>query len=433
MVRVLTLSTLFPNGAQPTLGVFVEHQTLGLAARPGVEVEVVAPVGLPLWPLSRHPHYAARAALPVEEEWKGLKVHRPRYTVWPKIAPARAPGAMAGALLPLLREIRSRFPFDVIDAEFFWPDGPAAMELARKLGLPFSVKARGADIHHWGARADTGPQVAAAGRAAGGLLAVSAAMRQSMIELGLPGDNIRVHHTGVDFERFRPVERAAAKRALGVEGPLIVTAGALIERKGQALAIAALERMAGATLILVGDGPDRRRLERQAQAAGLGGRVRFLGARPHDELPALLAAADVSLQPSASEGLANVWVEALACGTPVVTTDVGGAREAIAAPEAGRLVPPEPAALAAAVSALIESAPDPEEVRRAASRFSWERNAAELHAHLARIDGEAREAKLPGGQGRRGGTDGKPASGSGDGSCHLRASPRRGGAAAAAA
>ena len=385
MLRVLTLSTLFPNRAQPEFGRFVERQTLGLAARPGVEVEVVAPVGVPLWPLSLHPHYAARARLPEEEGWMGLTVHRPRYRVWPGTRQGRIPAAMAEALLPLLRRIRARFPFDVIDAEFFWPDGPAAMALSRALGIPFSVKARGSDIHVWGERAEARPQIVAAGRAADGLLAVSEAMKRSMVELGLPGERIRVHYTGVDRDLFVPVDRAAAKHALGIDGPLLVTAGALLARKGPDLAIETLALLPDATLILVGHGRERPALEALARRLRVDDRVRFLGGRPHDELPRWLGTADVTLLPTVSEGLANVWVESLACGTPVVTTDVGGAREAIDRPEAGRLVAREPEALAAAVREILAAPPDPQAVRRAADKFDWERNAAELEAHLTAL------------------------------------------------
>ncbi|HEX8363667.1 MAG TPA: glycosyltransferase [Allosphingosinicella sp.] len=385
MLRVLTLSTLFPNRAQPELGRFVERQTLGLAARPGVEVEVVAPVGVPVWPLSLHPHYAARARLPAEESWMGLKVHRPRYRVWPGAPQGRTPAAMAEALLPLLRRIRARFPFDVIDAEFFWPDGPAAMALSGALGVPFSVKARGSDIHVWGERPDAREQIVAAGRAADGLLAVSEAMKRSMVELGLPGERIRVHYTGVDRDFFIPVDRAEPKKWLGVDGPLLVTAGALLARKGPDLAIETLALLPGATLIFVGDGRERPTLEALARRLRVDDRVRFLGGRPHDELPRWLATADVTLLPTVSEGLANVWVESLSCGTPVVTTDVGGAREAIDRPEAGRLVPREPEALAAAVREILAAPPDQQAVRRAADKFDWERNAAELEAHLAAL------------------------------------------------
>lgn len=382
MLRVLTLSTLFPNASRPSLGVFVERQTLGLAARGDVELRVVAPVGLSVWPLSRHPHYAPLATLPVKEEWKGLRTYRPRYRVWPRVGQARTAAGIADAVLPLLRDVRQDFPFDVIDAEFFWPDGPAAMRLAGALGVPFSIKARGSDIHFWGHRPGIAKQIVTAGQAAQGLLAVSAALKRDMIALGMPEERIRVHRTGIDLDRFCPVDRAAAKAALGVSEPLLVTAGALIERKGQAVAIEALAALSNATLLIVGDGPNRSALERLAQQLGVAGRVRFLGALPHEALPPLFAAADVMMLPTASEGLANVWVESLACGTPVVTCDVGGAREAIDGPAAGRLVARTPEAFAAAVADILASPPAPEEVRGAAGKFSWEKNSAELFEHL---------------------------------------------------
>jgi teichuronic acid biosynthesis glycosyltransferase TuaC len=382
MLRVLTLSSLFPQPHRPSFGIFVERQTAGLAARDDVELEVVAPVGLPVWPLSRHRHYAALGSLPATERWKGLAVHRPRFRVWPRFGEAGAAARMARALLPLLKEIRARFAFDVIDAEFFWPDGPAAVRLGKALGVPVSIKARGSDVHYWGQRPRVRKQIVAAAREAQGLLAVSAALKADMAALGMPEERIRVHHTGVDLERFRPVDRAAAKAALGVSGALLVTVGHLLGQKGQRLAIEALARLDDATLILVGDGPDRLWLERRAAAPDVAGGVRMLGARPHHELPSLLAAADVMVLPTEREGLANVWVEALACGTPVVTSDVGGAREVIDRPEAGRLVPRDPAAIAEAVSAILTDPPDQEKVRAAATRFSWDANAAALYEHL---------------------------------------------------
>ncbi|HEV2746127.1 MAG TPA: glycosyltransferase [Allosphingosinicella sp.] len=392
MLRVLTLATLFPHAARPTFGIFVERQTLGLAALADVELQVVAPIGLPPWPLSLHPHYAPRARLPLRETWKGLIVHRPRFPVLPRRGEAATARAMARALLPLLRELRSEFRFDVIDAEFFWPDGPAAMRLARALGIPFSVKARGADINYWGGRKRVAAQLLEAGAAAGGLLAVSAALRDVMIAAGLPEDRVRVHYTGIDLDRFKPTDRAAAKARLGVAGPLIVAAGALIPRKGQRLAIDAMRQIPDASLILVGDGPERRRLQAHVRASGLGARVRLLGNRPHEELPELLAAADILVHASASEGLANVWVEALACGTPVVAADVGGAREVLDRPEAGRLVPLDAAAIATALRELLAAPPAPEAVRKAAERFSWDANARQLHDHLQRVASEARAA-----------------------------------------
>ncbi len=387
MLRVLTLATLFPNAAQPNLGVFVERQTQGLAALDGVELEVVAPVGLPPWPLSLHSNYAARARLAEREQWNGLAVHRPRFRAWPGLhRPAAA--AMARSLLPMLAALRRRFAFDVIDAEFFWPDGPAAMALAGKLGVPFSIKARGADIQHWGARPAIAAQMVEAAREAGGLLAVSGALREAMAALGMPRDRIHVHRTGVDPDRFKPADRPAARAALGVQGPLLVTPGWLIPRKGQRLAIAALAEIPEATLFVVGDGPDRGALEVLARGAGLEERIRFLGERPQAEMPGLLAAADVMVLPSESEGLANVWVEALSCGTPIVIPDIGGAREAVDRPEAGRIAAREPGAIAEAVKAILADPPAQAEVRKAAERFSWESNARALFEHLTLVAGK---------------------------------------------
>jgi glycosyltransferase involved in cell wall biosynthesis len=377
MLRVLTLSTLFPDAGRPNFGVFVERQTLELAGRADVEVEVIAGVGLPPWPFSLHARWRELRTLRKTERWKALTVHRPRFAVLPGL-PAGSAKALGDAALPIARAFRP----DVIDAQFFWPDGVAAMHLARRLGVPFSVKGRGSDIHLWGRRPAVASQMLEAAREAAGLLAVSGDLKRAMAGLGMPEEKIGAHHTGVDLDRFVPVDRAPAKARLGVEGPLIVSVGALIPLKGQRLAIEALRRLPAATLILAGDGPERGMLEKAARAAGVADRVRFAGMLPHDELPALMAAADATVLPSEREGLANVWVESLACGTPVVTTDVGGAREVIDRPEAGRIVERSAAAVAEGLRGLLADPPEQAEVRRSAERFSWAKNGEGLFEHL---------------------------------------------------
>ena len=152
MLRVLTLSSLFPDASRPNFGVFVERQTLGLAAHPDVALTVMAPLGVPPWPLSRHKHYRAFADLPEREVWKGVEVLRPRFTVLPGTGGRYHVAAMQRAAW---RAIAGQ-AFDVIDASFFFPDGPAAVGLGWALDLPVSIKARGADIHHWGRARATG-------------------------------------------------------------------------------------------------------------------------------------------------------------------------------------------------------------------------------------------------------------------------------------
>ncbi|WP_267381375.1 MULTISPECIES: glycosyltransferase [unclassified Sphingomonas] len=379
MLRVLTLSTLFPDATRPNFGVFVERQTAALAALPGVAVTVVAPIGMPLWPLSRGARHAALGRLPLRERWHGLDVHRPRFAALPFTGGRFHARAMERAIVPVLDALA----FDVIDASFFFPDGVAAVRLGRRYGVPVSIKARGADVHHWGRAPATARQVAQAGQGADGLLAVSAAMRGDMIALGMPAEAIRVHRTGVDHARFGAVDRTVARAALGVTGPLIVAVGALIPRKGHDVVIDAVARLPGVALWIAGEGPERGRLEAHIARAGIGDRVQLLGGVAHDDLPRLLAAADVMALASASEGLANAWVEALAAGTPIVVTDAGGARELLSDEQAGRVVARDPAAFAAAIADLLRAPPCTQAVKAAAAGYSWATNAAGLHAHLA--------------------------------------------------
>lgn len=383
MLRVLTLATLFPDATRPNFGVFVERQTVGLAAHPDIELRLVAPIGLPPWPLSRLAPYAALGRLPVRETWAGIDTWRPRFTTLPGTQGRFHVAALVRRLIPLLAEIRREFAFDVIDAEFFFPDGPAAIALGKAFAVPVSIKARGADIHHWGTAPATAAQVIRAGQQADGMLAVSEAMKADMVAIGLPADRIRVHHTGVDLARFAPRDRAVGKAALGITGPLVVSLGALIPRKGHDIVLRAVAALPGVSLLVAGEGPERAALSAQIAALGVSDRVRLLGSVPHSDLPALLAAADVMALASASEGLANAWVEALACGTPIVITDAGGAAEVIRTPAAGRIVTRDAAAFQGAISTMLADPPPREETRQAALRFTWDANTAALHDHLA--------------------------------------------------
>ena len=383
MLRVITLSTLYPDPTRPNFGPFVELQTRGLAAHPQVDLRVVSPVGIP--PFGQfHPRYKALATLPEVETRNGLTVYRPRFTHLPATGGRYDAAALVRAVTPVLKRIQRSFAFDVIDAEFFFPDGPAAIELGRIFNVPVSIKARGADIHFWGTtNAATRAQVVAAAQAADGMLAVSTALKADMVALGMPEDRISVHYTGIDRARFHVRDRAAAKAALGVTGPLLVSVGALIKRKRHAIVIDALKQMPGATLVIIGEGEDRAALEAQAEA--LGHRVRLLGSQPHQIIADWLAAADAMVLLSASEGLANAWVEALASGTPVVISDVGGARELLDRPEAGLLAQPEPIAVAKGITQILAQNFDRHAVAATVDRFSWEANTAQLYDHLKAV------------------------------------------------
>jgi glycosyltransferase involved in cell wall biosynthesis len=218
------------------------------------------------------------------------------------------------------------------------------------------------------------------------MLAVAQSLRRDMVAMGMDPARIAVHYTGVDLERFRPQDRVAAKASLGIQGPLIISVGALIPRKGHDIVIKALAEIESATLLVAGEGPEEVRLMALTRSMGLESRVRLLGSVPHKDLPSLLSAADVMALASESEGLANAWIEAMACGTPVVTPEVDGAAEAVDRPAAGRLLRERtPAAFAAAIRAILADPPAPEAVRASAERFAWERNTRQLHQHLTAL------------------------------------------------
>ncbi len=387
-LHILTLSTLFPNAGAPNFGIFVERQTAELAGRTATSLTVINPIGIPPWPLNKIGQYRALNALPEHEEWHGLDIYRPRFKLIPKIGGAGNPRRIADALLPLIKELHEKAPFDVIDAEFFYPDGPAAMRLAAALGISFTIKARGADIHHWSSDPKCRDQILQAARKATALLAVSEALKQDMIALGMDGGKITVHYTGLDQNKFIPVDRNAAKRALRVSGPLFITTGALIKRKNQDLVIRAMASFPDAQLVLAGKGEEEQNYRTLAKQLGISDRIRFLGSVPHDQLPQLTAAADIAILVSKSEGLANAWVEALACGTPVIISEAGGARELVTSPVTGRIVDQNVEAIITAIKAILKQPPEQEMVRSSVNRFSWKNNGDQLRTILAKAAGK---------------------------------------------
>jgi glycosyltransferase involved in cell wall biosynthesis len=384
-MRVLSISTLFPNPARPLFGIFVANSMKALAAR-GVDLTMINPIGLPPWPLSLREPYKSLARIGPTSDLGGLIVYHPRFTLFPLIGADTNPTRIANAVLPMALRMHAEKPFDLVDAQFFFPDGPAATIVARALGLPLSIKARGADIHYWGDRPKALAQMLTAAHQAKGLLAVAESLARDMRERGF-SDRITVHYTGVDHDRFRVVDRAQARAQFpqfaALDGPLLTSTGALIERKGQDFAIEALARggLERAQLALAGAGEDEARLRAQTARLGVESRVHFLGSVDHERLPLLLAASDAMVLPSASEGLANAWIEALACGTPLVIPDIAGAREVVRDASAGRIVERNADTIALAVCEIVLAAYPQAAVAANASGFSWAQNGEALETY----------------------------------------------------
>jgi len=371
-MRLLTFSTLYPHAGRPSHGVFVETRLRQLVASGEVESRVVAPV--PWFPF-RHGafgDYARHALAPSAEHRHGIEVLHPRYPLVPKIGMTVAPFLLAQSVKPVIRNLLERYDFDAIDAHYLYPDGVAAAILGKHFGKPVVLTARGTDVtlipRHRLPRA----MILWAARSAAAVITVSRSLKEGLAGLGAPSERITVLRNGVDLDHFRPVEREATRARLGLRGTTLLSVGHLIERKAHHLAIGAVAALPGSELLIIGDGPELGALRALAQRAGVAQRVRFLRAMRQEELRRYYGAADALILASSREGWANVLLEAMACGTPVVASNVGGASELVTAPAAGVLFEQRTAQeLAAAVKRLLSAYPDRGATRRHAEQFSW--------------------------------------------------------------
>jgi glycosyltransferase involved in cell wall biosynthesis len=372
-IEIVTFTTLFPNASQPHHGIFVENRLQRLARTGAVAARVIAPV--PLFPFTspRFGHWSIFARVPKTESRQALDIVHPRFLSIPKIGMIISPALLFVGAVRAFRKMRRERDFDLIDAHYFYPDGVAAILLGGLFRKPVVITARGTDVNLIPQYKLPRMMIRAAARRASGIVAVSQALKDAIVALGIPERAVTVLRNGVDLEVFHPGDRDGYRRQLRLSGKVLLSVGHLIERKGHAFAIEALPRLQDCKLLIAGDGPERFTLERLANRLGVTDRVRFLGALPHDGLQRVYAAADALILASSREGWPNVLLESMACGTPVVATNVWGNPEVVAAPEAGRLMESRSAeGVADAVKALFSDLPDRGATRAFAEKFSWD-------------------------------------------------------------
>ena len=378
-MRLLTFSSLYPNATKPHHGIFVETRLRQLLGSHPIEARVMAPV--PWFPFTheRFGDYARQAGIPRQEVRHGISIQHPRYPLIPKFGMNLAPWGMALACLPRLQQqIRNGQDFDLIDAHYFYPDGVAATLLGRWLKKPVIITARGSDLNLLPHYPIPRLLIQRAAQQAAHLITVSGALKQVLIQLGAEAHKITVLRNGVDLTLFQPTEREKTRQQLNLTThPLLVSVGNLVPGKGHDLVIRAIEPLEPFQLLIIGSGPEQHNLEQLVKQLNLSQRVQFKTHLPQTELARYYSAADALVLASASEGWANVLLESLACGTPVISTAVGGSPELITAPEAGRLVQERtPQSVTQAIQNLFAHPPLREDTRRFASRFNWEETSA---------------------------------------------------------
>jgi len=360
---VVVFSTLFPSAAQPQAGLFIRERMFRVAEF--LPLTVVAPV--PVFPLQSlirrwRPHF--RPPVPRHEVQNGVEVLHPRFLCFPGVFKGLDGVLLALGSLVTLWRLRRSGRMDILDAHFAYPDGYAATLIGRWLRVPVTITLRGTEVRH-AATPGLKHRVCRALARASRVFSVSASLRQLALQLGIAEDKVRVVANGVDAGTFHPLPRAQARTALGLadDVPVLISVGGLMERKGFHRVIELLpalrKRFPGLVYLIVGgasaEGDWRGKLEQMVEELDLVGAVRFLGVIEPQKLKLPLSAADVFVLASRNEGWANVILEAMACGLPVVATDVGGSREVVCRPDLGTIVPfDDPAALEGAlVDALV--------------------------------------------------------------------------------
>ncbi len=304
-----------------------------------------------------------------------------------------------------LRAAWERDTPDVVHAHL-WRSGVAALDAARGADVPVVQTFYSLGTAERRHRGDTPgpPERTAAERSvalrASLVVAVSTEEQRELRSWGVAPDRVRVVPCGVDLAHFTPegpsAPRGSTRRAVSV--------GGLAEHGGAETVVRALAAVPGTELLVAG-GPEAARLRtdaetvrlhRVAREAGVADRVRFLSRVTREDVPVLLRSADVFVDVSRYEPVGTNAVQAMACGVPVVASDVGGHRDAVVHEVTGLLVPPrDPRVLAAQLRALLGDVVAAESygiagADRAAARFSWQavaRSTEECYAHALRLAG----------------------------------------------
>ncbi|MFC3051206.1 glycosyltransferase [Kordiimonas pumila] len=372
-VRILLFSTLFPHPAEPSLGVFVENRLRNLLDDEDVEAFVVAPV--PWFPFTNEKFgsYAKAARAPLKEVRSGITVFHPRFLVIPKIGMLLTPFFLYwSALLCIKKLVKKGYQFDLIDSHYLYPDAIAAKWLAKKFSVPFCATARGSDVTQIGLMAWPKKMILNMTKSAAHIITVSENLKRDLVNnVGVSCSKISTLRNGVDLQLFHETDRDETRERWRSTGPVMIFAGWLIPRKRLDIVLEVTKLLPDLRTVIVGDGPLRASIDDWVLKESLENRIIFEGLKKPTEMPALFSGADILLLPSDREGWANVLLEAMACGTPVVSRDVGSAADFISE-HVGQVVSSDnPAIIAEAVKSVLDRCKDRAAIREFANHYDW--------------------------------------------------------------
>lgn len=389
-MNVLVYTTLFPNNQHPNSGIFIKQRMFSFGRLNNCRVKVVAPVPYAP-PLRVNQKWYQASQVQRKEVMDGIEVYHPRYALIPKFSMPFHGVSLFLSSMSLVKRLYRDFPFDLIDGHYIYPDGLAAVLFGKYFKVPVVLSARGSDINQFAGFRTIRPMICCALRQADHVISVCSALRQEMMNLGIDGEKISVIPNGVDTQRFHPLGRAASRNLLGIpeHEKVVLSVGALILRKGFHLILDCLPDLIrhhrDLHLYIIGEGEYRLQLEEKIRSLGLHSWVTLVGERPNDELSRWYSAADVFCLASSREGWANVIMESLACGTPVVATNVWGAPEILTSSDVGILVEHSSESIFHGLKMAMERTWDRAMIRAHVERRTWLKVGEEVRAIFEQV------------------------------------------------
>ncbi len=382
-MKVLVYTTLFPNHLQPNNAIFIKQRMFHFAKLKDCEIKVVAPIPYcPPWPsLGKRYRYSQITKYEIMD---GIEVYHPRYPLIPKVSMPLHSLLLFLSSINIIKKINQTFPFDLIDGHFIYPDGFAAVLLGKGLKKPVVLSARGSDIHQFTRFKSIKPMIQYALSHAKHVISVCNALKQEILALDINGDKISVIPNGVDSKQFYSVDKNKARKKLSLphNKKIILSVGSLTPNKGFHVILNAFPKLlqedTNIYLYIIGEGPFRSSLERQIEALNLTQHVTLVGERPNSELRIWYSAADVFCLASFREGWPNVIMESLACGTPVVATNVWGTPEILTSPHVGFLVERTPESIAKGLLNALNRQWDSTRIQEHVAWRNWDSVALEV-------------------------------------------------------
>lgn len=371
--NILLFSTLFPNQVRPRHGVFVETRLHQLLARfPVYNVFVVAPIAWFPFKSKMFGRWSENIGVPDTDTIKDIPVQHPRFISIPKIGESLAPLLLALGTFRRCAALHKKHKFELIDAHYAYPDGVAATMIGKWLEIPVVVTARGTDINfipnHFIARSWVKWML----KHCSHNFAVSDALRNDLLALGADPKKVTTVRNGVDAALFQPLnQREALRKKLNWTEYTVLSVANLAPLKGHHLIIDAITKLPDFHLVIIGKGTEFDSLQAKIKQRKLEHRVSILNEISQQELVEYYNAADVSVLGSSREGMPNVSLEALSCGTPVVATAVGGIPEVVNNDDVGLLVEQNADSMANGLKHVKEHPRSREAIVEHAKLYGW--------------------------------------------------------------